>query len=189
MKIVKFRLTGECPLLMHSERGANPLDKEVQAHKKLTSKRQKTEEDFFDVAWSDYKLAIYYDPILGPYIPAQNIDRTFQEGAKKNKLGKKFASSARCVNDKIALIYDGPKDVKSLYDEGFVDVRSVVVGQARISRVRPMFRDWALEFDFAYDENQLDEDSVIMAATVGGQLIGLCDYRPRFGRFTTEVVK
>jgi hypothetical protein len=55
-------------------------------------------------------------------------------------------------------------------------------------RVRPMFREWSIEFDYAYDETELDEQSVITAAEIAGRLVGLCDYRPRFGRFDVEVV-
>lgn len=188
MKIVRLRFNGACPLLMHSERGANPLDKAVQAHKELTSKRQKTEDDQLAIAWSEYKLAIYHDEQLGPYIPATNIDRCIQVGAQANKLGKKFAASARCTKDKIKLLYSGPSDVQGLYDAGYVDVRSVGVQRARVMRVRPLFRSWSVEFDFAYDESELDESNIIIAAETAGRIVGLCDYRPRFGRFDVEVV-
>lgn len=188
MKVIKLRFTGVCPLLMHSERGANPLDKGVQEHKRLTSKRKKTDDDQLAIAWSEYSLSIYHDPQIGPFIPAQNIDRSIVEGARKNKLGKSFESSARCIDDRVALIYDGPREVKALYDSGFVDARSVGVQRARIMRVRPIFRQWAVEFDFAYDESQLDESSVVLAAETAGRLVGLCDYRPRFGRFEVEVI-
>lgn len=188
MKVITFKFTGECPLLMHSERGANPLDSKAQAHKKLTSKRSKTEEDQLAIAWSEFQLAIYHNEAVGPFIPAQNIDRCIQDGAKKNKLGKKFASSARCVEDIIPLIYSGPRDIEGLYNAGFADVRSVGVSTSRVIRCRPMFRKWAVKFDFAYDENELDESSVILAAQTAGRLIGILDYRPRYGRFSVEVV-
>jgi hypothetical protein len=189
MKILRFKFSGDAPLLMHSERGANPLDPGVIAHKQLTSKKKKTDEDLLAIAWSEFQLAIYYDEKIGPYLPAQNIDRCIQIGAQANKLGKKFASSARCVDDKIPLLYEGPRGVKSLYDSGFVDVRSAGIMRARIMRVRPIFREWSAEFDFAYDENEIEEGNVILAAETAGRLIGICDYRPRFGRFSVEVVR
>lgn len=188
MKVVKMRFTGTSPLLMHSERGANPLDTEVREHKTKTSKRKKTEDDLIEIAIGEFNLAMYWDEEIGPYIPAQNIDGCIRDGAKKNKLGKVFTSSARCVEDKIPLIYEGPKSKKDLYEAGFLDVRSVVVSRARIMRVRPMFKEWSIEFDYAYDETQLDDDSILTAAVTAGQLVGLCDYRPRFGRFDVEVM-
>lgn len=187
MKVIKLRITGNCPLLMHSERGANPLDKAVQAHKTLTSKRKKTEDDQLAIARSEYELAFYHDG-KAPFIPAINIDRCIQEGAKKNKLGRIFEASARCVEDRIPLIYNGPKDIEGLYQAGFVDIRSVGVNQSRVMRVRPMFREWALEFDYAFDETQLDIDQVLLAASLAGSMSGLGDYRPRFGRFSVEVL-
>ncbi len=189
MKVLKLRFTGTSPLLMHSDRGANPLDELVQAHKKITSKRKKTDDDHYAMAWSEYNISIYHDEKLGPYLPAKNIDATIIEGARKNKLGKTFASSARCVSERIKLIYDGPKEIKALYDAKFVDIRSVGVGQARIMRVRPLFTSWAAEFDFAYDESEIEESSIILAAETAGRLVGIGDYRPRFGRFEVEVLK
>lgn len=188
MQIIKFRFTATTHLLMHSERGVNPLDEKVQEFKKLTSKRKKTDEDLREIAWAEYQLAIYHDDELGPFIPAMNIDRCIQDGAKKNRLGKVFASSARCVADRIPLIYEGPRDVKKLYDENFRLVRSVGVAQSRIIRCRPQFRNWAVEFDFAYDENEIDESSVILAAETAGRIVGILDYRPRYGRFEVEVL-
>lgn len=190
MTVMKMCFKGTCPLLMHSERGANPLDPTVQAHKKMTSLRKKTYQDLEDIAWSEFQLAIYFDERLGPYIPAQNIDRSIQDGAKKNKLGRTFASSARCVSDRIALDNDGPRTVKGLYEnKKYVDIRSVGVSQSRVMRVRPKFDAWSLTFDFAYDENELDESSVILAAQTAGRLVGICDYRPRFGRFDVEAIR
>lgn len=188
MEIIRFRFKGTCPLMMHSERGANPLNRMVQEHKALTSKRKKTDDDLIAIAWSEYNLAIYHDEEIGPFIPAANIDRCIQAGAQANRLGKKFAASARCTQDKIKLLYSGPSDVKGLYDAGFVDVRSVGVQRARVMRVRPIFSAWSVEFDFAYDESEIDESNVIMAAETAGRLVGLCDYRPRFGRFEVEVI-
>lgn len=189
MRIIKMRFTGLCPILMHSERGANPLDKAVVEHKKLTSKRKKTDDDFVAIAWSEYQLGIYHDPELGPYVPATNIDKCIVEGARKNKLGKAFESSARCVADRVRLDYDGPREVRALYEAGFVDMRGVGVSQSRVMRCRPIFPRWSLSFDFAFDESVADESSVIMAADMAGKLVGLGDYRPRFGRFAVEVLK
>lgn len=183
-----MRFVGEAPLLMHSDRGANPLDPEVKAHKVFTSKRKKTDDDLMEIAWGEFKLALYWDEKLGPYIPAQNVDGTIVNGGKKNRLGSTFKASGRCVEDKIKLIYKGPKEPKKLYEAGFVDVRSVVVNRARIMRVRPIFNEWSIEFDYAYDETQLDENQIVTAMENAGTLVGLCDYRPRFGRFKVEVL-
>ena len=188
MKIIRLRFNGTCPLLMHSDRGANPLDKAVQAHKKLTSKRGKTDEDQMAIAWSEYQLGIYHNDELGPYIPSLNIEQSIWEGGKKNKLGQKFKASARCIEDRIMLLYDGPRDIKSLYEAGYRDYRGIGVVGSRVMRMRPMFSKWGLEFDYAYDEMELDDSSVILAAETAGRLVGLCDYRPRFGRFDVEVV-
>uniref|UniRef100_UPI001CA48BD8 hypothetical protein n=1 Tax=Vibrio vulnificus TaxID=672 RepID=UPI001CA48BD8 len=55
MQTIKLKLVGQSPLLMHSDRFANPLDEATKQHKVLTSKRKKLDEDhafFFKIRWT-----------------------------------------------------------------------------------------------------------------------------------------
>ncbi|WP_237759759.1 hypothetical protein [Pseudomonas aeruginosa] len=67
-----------------------------------------------------------------------------------------------------------------------MDCRGVKVGQAKIMRYRPIFLDWACELEVAINTDVLDLQEVKKAIDDSGKLIGVCEYRPRFGRF--EVV-
>jgi hypothetical protein len=40
MKIIKLKIKSTTPMLMHSDRFANPLDPATKAHKALTSNRK-----------------------------------------------------------------------------------------------------------------------------------------------------
>jgi len=189
MDTIKFRFSGTSPLMMHSDRGANPLDPEVQKHKELTSNKQKSISDYKEVAWSEYRLSIYHNEADGPFIPAQNIDKALVEAATKNKLGKNFKSSVQVIDTQIPLLYKGPRTIQGLYDDGsFVDIRTVKVNMVRIVRVRPLFREWSLEFSVAFDDTIVNRSAIVLAAEIAGSRIGLGDYRPRYGRFTTEVL-
>lgn len=53
-----------------------------------------------------------------------------------------------------------------------------------VMRTRPRFDNWELEFKLTYATDIIDEDIVDGALELAGQVIGLCDWRPRFGRFT-----
>jgi hypothetical protein len=53
-------------------------------------------------------------------------------------------------------------------------------------RYRPIFRRWSLSATIAINEEVVNVNEVKKAVTDAGALIGLGDYRPRFGRFNVE---
>ena len=73
MKQLKVKITGVSPLLMHSDRFANPLDKATKAHKELTAKRKKTDADHEAIAKSEWLGSLYWRDDIGPFIPGQNF--------------------------------------------------------------------------------------------------------------------
>lgn len=187
MKHLQVKITGISPLLMHSDRFANPLDPATKAHKELTGKRKKTDADHEAIAKSEWMGSLYHDPVVGPYIPGQNLDATLQEAAKLQKLGKKFKQAVMVIEDQVPLIYTGPRDPEALFAAGFLDVRGVKVAMAKLMRCRPKFNQWAAQFTVAFNEDVLNTEEVLKAINDAGSLIGVCDYRPRFGKFTAEV--
>ena len=57
-------------------------------------------------------------------------------------------------------------------------------------RIRPMIpTGWSLKFTAEYDPHILSESAIIQAANDAGSLIGLGDWRPKFGRFAVEVLR
>ena len=54
-------------------------------------------------------------------------------------------------------------------------------------RSRPRFSNWSLTFTVNYDEHVLQATDIDGFLDTAGRLIGLCDWRPKHGRFTWEV--
>ena len=191
MRQLKVKVEGLSPLLMHSDRFANPLDPATKAHKELTAKRKKTDADHEAIAKSEWNGSLYFSDQIGPYIPGQNFDAALQNAAKLQKLGKRFGQGVMVLEDEIRLDYKGPRDREGLFAAGFVDVRGVKVASAKLMRYRPKFNKWACEFTLAFNEDILNVEEIRKAIADAGQLIGVCDYRPekrgRFGKFTAEV--
>lgn len=196
MNKLRLRWTGISPLLMSSSELINPLSPKTKAIKKITSKKNKTDDDHEKLALLDWEFLMYYDAKVGPYIPTANIKSAIMQGGAPRKMGPKLALVIIDAPDlKAPLIYDGPRDIAKLrknIDEWSLTV-AVVVQRARTMKCRPMFRDWAIEFDVIYDESQLHEDDIITSAQVAGNTVGIGAWRPKckgeYGRFKSQVIK
>lgn len=104
-------------------------------------------------------------------------------------VSKPFCDLERAVTAINDRAYFGlPKSLDAMWaDPQYRDRRSVKVGQARVIRTRPRIpTGWKLTIDLAYVESMIDEATVREFASVSGALIGLGDFRQRFGRY--EVV-
>lgn len=190
---LQMKITGMSPLLMHSDRYANPLDPDTKEHKRLTSKRKKTDDDHADIAFSEWKGGLYFDEKLGPYLPSINIRSCLVEGAKLNKNGASMQRGTVILEDKLRLEYQGPRTIDGLWnDNRFRDARSVVVSRARLMRYRPLFPDWSVMVEIHFDPQIIEADQILQSAENAGKFIGLGDFRPNkggsFGRFSVEAL-
>jgi hypothetical protein len=114
------------------------------------------------------------------------IEAAFIEGAKKQKRGQQAKAGA--LSDGFwPLEYDGPKEPERLWtDERFRLSVGVRVQRNRIMRMRPIFREWESQIEIDYLADQLNGEEVVEIMRNVGRIVGLCDWRPKFGRF--EVV-
>lgn len=72
------------------------------------------------------------------------------------------------------------------------DSRPVVIRATggRIMRHRPHLPKWKAKFNIVIlDEDMLDQETLQMILTRAGQIVGIGDYRPRYGRFLVESFK
>lgn len=192
MDTLTLKLTSSSALLMHCDRFANPLDPLTKAHKLLTSKRKKCDEDHEAIAKSEWRGSLYWSESTGPYLPTANVRSCLVEAGRLTKMGKQLERGTLLLADKSPLIYKGPRKPEELWADGrFYDCRSVVISGRRIMRYRPMFLDWGLEIDISYDPGLLNREDLLQIATTAGNLIGIGDFRPNkggtFGRFDVEV--
>ena len=186
---INFRITGTAPLLMQAETLANPLHELTKAHKAVSGKRKKSEDDYLWLMESEWSASMYHDAELGPFIPALNIEGCIAEAGKIHRLGKTIKQAVRVVDDKHKLEYDGPRQKEKLWNSNkFSDVRGVNVSGKKIMRCRPIFLNWATEFEIEFMEDVIDRADLIRVVTEAGRRIGIGTYRPRFGRFDVEVL-
>ncbi len=204
MNLLRLRVQGKegVPLMMHSNQAVDPLNKYHQAMKPMSAKRNKTIDDLELLARIEWESGLYVSPEDGYLcIPSLNLEKCFIIGARKSKDGKKFEQGVRLVENYCRLVFDGrllkidkTDDIpNSQFDEIYtpehIDRRPVCVQRNTIIRTRPIFPDWWFECTVAYDENVLDELVLLSCINVSGNYIGLCDMRPKYGRFDVEVLE
>lgn len=187
--MIKFSitLTGTAPLLMHNSRLSNPLDAATKALKKYTGKRNKTDEDHEAIARLEFAGGLYFDSDMGPFIPGENIARCLVDGAKLTKMGVKVTRGVFIATDVNPVAYNGPRDEDGLWNAGWRHMASVKVGTSRTMRCRPWFPEWRVQAERIVDPSVLELSDIAAIADNAGSLIGLGDWRPRFGRFTATV--
>lgn len=181
-------IEGTAPLLMHNVRLANPLDPATKAIKPYTSKRKKTDDDHEAIARLEHAGSLYLDSDIGPYIPGENIARCLIDGARVTKDGVKVTRGVFISSDVNPLSYRGPRDAAGLWaDENFRLMASVKIGTSRTMRCRPVFRTWRTQATGTLDTSILMLDELKAIAQTAGSLVGIGDWRPRYGRFTAKV--
>lgn len=197
MQQLTLQLTGVAPLLMHRPVLVNPLDERKKEIARYTGKRKKTHEDYETIMRLEWEAGLYHDTKLGPYIPGVNVETMLRDSGKISRLGAAVTKGVVVPNDKLPLLYDGPRGtngsgVQELWDANLKDYRVVGNQQNSVMRCRPCFKPnsaaWQLEVPILVEPSQLDPDELVNIAKRAGAMIGLGDYRPRFGRFDVQVV-
>lgn len=191
MQSMKLKLTGLVPLLMHNARLADPLDEHAKALKKVSSIRKKTDEHHEQMAEIEFLGGLYHSESTGYYLPGEMIEACLVNGAKAKKLGTTFRKAMQIIGEELPLLgHGGDSDPHKLcQNPNFRLRKSVVVGQVRVMRTRPIFKNWAVEVELVFDEELLDREDILDAAKYAGQFVSVGTWRPRYGKFTVEEIK
>lgn len=185
---IKLDIKGVCPMLMHNARLSNPLDPIARDIKKISAKRNKSEDDYMEMARLEFHGGLYYDPESGPYMPADNIYRACLDAARKRKLGPKVETGVIVLSNVNPVDYTGPREPDALWNEtAFRHQHSVKVNKARVIRTRPVFHEWATSAIVYLDTQIIDLADFKQIVEIAGSLVGLGNWRPRYGRFEGEV--
>lgn len=188
MKRIHVIWKGISPLIMHSCKCVNPLHPISKELKKYTSKRTKTDEDLQIISDLEWEAGAYWQEGLGLYIPAENVEATIQNGAKANKRGKDIQKYVTVETLYIPFDYGEnltKEELIASYE--YRDTRPMAVQRAKIMRTRPRFDKWKIEFDMIFDEEKIDIETIMNSMEYAGMYVGLCDSRPKYGKFVAVV--
>lgn len=188
MKTLRVTWKGISPLIMHSCQCVNPLHPIAKELKKYTSKKNKTDEDLNTISDLEWEAGAYWKDGLGLYIPAENVEATITNGAKANKKGKDVQKYVDVVDLYIPLDYGENLSKEELIQNyEYRDTRIMTVMRSKVLRTRPRFDQWKIEFELRYNEEKIDIETIINAIEYAGMYVGLCDSRPKYGKFVATV--
>ncbi len=132
--------------------------------------------------------SLYVSANPGLIIPAEVVEACINAGARKFKEGM-TAKSGMAIMEHSKLEFDGPQTPSEMWDDGrFTFQKMVVVSRARILRTRPKIDDWAITTEINFEDTVCDLNQITQWIIKAGQIVGMCDWRPRYGRFNVEVV-
>ena len=183
MKTRTYEIEGVAPIVMHNEQLADPINKWSRALKEISKKVKKTDDDLLEMSRREWMGGLYWSEELGVHVPERCIERMLRNAAARSKRGKDVVSGMMVV-DPATLKYPGPTDPEKLWQAGKNLLRATVgVNKSRVVRSRPIFPVWSLSFSCEFDENILDARDIDGFVEISGRLEGLCDWRPKHGRF------
>lgn len=191
---ITIELTSRAPMLQRNGRLANPLDPIAQQIAAIAKKRNKTPEDYRVLLPLEAYGGSWETPegFLG--FPTENVLSCLIKAARGFKQGTQVEQ---------ALLLDGPGSVEPLLIDGLpVDakeyaysdpvnhlfIRTVVINGKRSLRARAIIPTWRTTHHFFLLDDVLNPDDLKKIFVHAGRLIGVGDWRPRYGTFRTKVI-
>ncbi len=190
---LKVVIEGLCPAIMNNGRKANPMDKFAKAIKEILSLKPRggtlTDKQMEELAYLEFMGGLYVDTNGRVCWPGENLESMLFAAARKQRRGKD-SQIGLLVDGDWPLSYDGPKDVEKLWkDEQFRKYCMAKNKGVPVLKCRPIFNQWLLEFEIAYDPDVLTEAIITDWLEIAGRMIGLSDWRPKYGRFKVVSAK
>jgi len=185
-----YKIRGISPIIFHNEQLSDPLNKWTIAIREISSKKKKTDADLAEMSRREWFGGLYTNRKDQVVVPGKNLERMIRDAATKSKMGKAVQAGTIVPGDFLLDFPDKSKSPKALWDsESYFLRASCKVGQSRVIRTRPMFEIWSLEFTVMIDEEVVSPKLVDEFVTLAGRIIGLCDWRPKHGRFEVEEIR
>lgn len=181
LEIVKFKITGENQVMMHSPKSMNRGSQSL-GKKKIPTSKVEAEQN----AYRDKDGNLYLPPVMFKRA-ATNGGR----GLRFGKLGAPGVVSGFVFEKGEQAVLKDIKTGKPIKDYE-IDERPVVIQRQRVLRSRPVIDNWTAEIEFEVDTVHITPESLEEVLNIGGRMSGVGDYRPgtkgHFGRFTAELI-
>ena len=208
MAIRRFEaaVSGIAPLLLSNNLCSDPLSQAAKDKKFFTSKRTKSDDDHMalrlidwvhsgywtepgKVVIDDVENSVNFEGFADLTLPSQNFARCLRNGATAFKLGKEVARALIVENEPL-INYDGPRTASEMISQGrFVLTAPVVRMKVTNWVTRLILPAWSVNYQLTIDDERISVDDLERICQTAGRLEGLGTWRPRYGRFSTELTE
>ena len=181
MKQIKARIEGKTPLLLHRFTDEDQMS--------ATSGQRTSTNGDRGTPKEQAELSLYKNDEGIIIMPQPNLYRCILDAGKFFKSGKSKVTTQKSSIIPAAVMMDETYYEIQHKEPWEVDIRPVRIPSTggRILRYRPVFHDWAIDFDMTLDENIIGIKLLRDIVDTAGNSIGLGDFRPDckgpFGRF------
>jgi hypothetical protein len=207
MQTLKVTLTGTRPLILGNPQTVDPLNPYAIESRRLNTEmkaaRKKNDEDkIIEIAekqrFNDFCSTAYFDDD-GWYLPDTVLLATLKKGAEVLRKGKDIDRWVSIDEPAVRIIARHPdgslrKKFRSL-EEAYKDPAFRIEGPTKIPpktgalvwKCRAMIpSNWTCTFTFSFDES-ITAKKLVEIIEKAGLVVGLCGWRPKFGRFELEI--
>jgi hypothetical protein len=163
-----------------------------------TEKKQQTKEDPIEVERRTWREKAYFEDDGMLYIPGENIHECLK-GAAKYWGAKIPGEGNKTYSDVVAkaIICENMSLNIHKDDELVIPFGKAVNGNpskgpksgCKVYKIRPMIRPWSGSFKMYVFDGRLTPSVLEVISAYAGAFIGLCDWRPVYGRFEVENIK
>jgi hypothetical protein len=197
-------LNGTTDILLHNGQTADPRNQYAKAMKMISGKRKKTDADLDQLAKVEWFAGLYLgklpDGSVTTVLPSHVLESAFIAGAKKSKRGVQ-TKSGLFVDSQAVLNFEGKPEgqldetalkdsLDALYEAGQHHLTvGVKVSTSKVMRTRPKFSGWSAECQIEFDDAVMTFADVQEVIEDAGRLVGVGDWRPKFGRFASTVTE
>lgn len=208
MAIRRFNVAvqGVSPLLLSNNLCSDPLSQASKDKKHFTIKNKKTAEDHRNLRlidwvnsgyWSkpgrvvidDVENTIHFDGYADLTLPSQNFARCLRTGATAFRLGKEV-NRALIVENEPLIEYDGPKTANEMILQSKYVLTSPVVRKRDTNWItRLVLPQWAVNYQVTVDDERISVSDLERIVQTAGRFEGLGTWRPRYGRFVSELTE
>lgn len=194
---IRMDLIGTTQLVMHNVQLSDPANEFTIKIGELTSKKDKTAQDFREIADLEWLGGLYIGrSVSGIVVPAANVHKTLNRGAVLRREGKNVERAVIFTQQEFPLIIGDPKDpiphdlAKLQANPAYRFQTAVRVGQNRVQRMRPCFPVWALSTEWELETDVMDLSTLRLIAKDAGRMEGLGDHRTKgSGRFNVSITE
>ena len=178
MKKITYTLKGSGGLIMHN------------VESMLLERPRATKHVDWESSSEVFEARMYLSNEEKIEIPPRVIKKMLSLAAQKawSVLGLKSGkSSYKQIIESMVFLNDGGLLINKNKDDCIKHESFVVVSSSKVLRVRPMVENWEGKLTLTVvNESQLPVAVLDEIITFGGAFLGLCDYRPEFGRFSVK---